>query len=91
MEGIKFKRDPGNIQALTYLGYYALKSGQYEKAEQRFLDILKIDSTQSSAYYYLSQLYLAKSDTLLAIKQLKNMKKFQKDPEINYVKQLKNI
>ena len=50
MEGIFMLRDiierePENVDALYYLGVLSLKTSQYEKASQRFNQIITIDSS----------------------------------------------
>ena len=67
MEGIFMLRDiierePENIDALYYLGVLSLKTSQYEKASQRFNQIITIDSSDKRAYLQLgfSSYYLGK-------------------------------
>ena len=50
--------DPENINALINLGYFAGKSGQFEKAIERFERVLEIDSAYTDAYLYLSDTYI---------------------------------
>jgi tetratricopeptide (TPR) repeat protein len=70
MEGIFMLRDiierePENIDALYYLGVLSLKTSQYEKASQRFNQIITIDSSDKRAYLQLgiSSYYLGKYKT----------------------------
>ena len=67
MEGIFMLRDiierePENVDALYYLGVLSLKTSQYEKASQRFNQIITIDSSDKRAYLQLgfSSYYLGK-------------------------------
>ena len=67
MEGIFMLRDiierePENVDALYYLGVLSLKTSQYEKASQRFNQIITIDSSDKRAYLQLgfSSYYLVK-------------------------------
>jgi len=67
MEGIFMLRDiierePENTDALYYLGVLSLKTSQYEKASQRFNQIITIDSSDKRAYLQLgfSSYYLGK-------------------------------
>lgn len=58
MEGIFMLRDiierePENVDALYYLGVLSLKTSQYEKASQRFNQIITIDSSDKRAYLQL--------------------------------------
>ncbi len=70
MEGIFMLRDiierePENTDALYYLGVLSLKTSQYEKASQRFNQIITIDSSDKRAYLQLgfSSYYLGKYKT----------------------------
>jgi len=70
MEGIFMLRDiierePENIDALYYLGVLSLKTSQYEKASQRFNQIITIDSSDKRAYLQLgfSSYYLGEYKT----------------------------
>ena len=70
MEGIFMLRDiierePENVDALYYLGVLSLKTSQYEKASQRFNQIITIDSSDKRAYLQLgfSSYYLGKYNT----------------------------
>ena len=77
MEGIFMLRDiierePENTDALYYLGVLSLKTSQYEKASQRFNQIITIDSSDKRAYlqlgisnYNLGKTYIA--DSLFSI------------------------
>lgn len=71
MKGIGLLRevlqeDPGNIRALNTLGVFSLVSGQAEKAEERFREILGLDSTQTEAWFYLGEAKLMQGDTASA-------------------------
>ena len=59
------EREPENIDALYYLGVLSLKTSQYEKASQRFNQIITIDSSDKRAYLQLgfSSYYLGKYKT----------------------------
>ena len=70
MEGIFMLRDiierePENTVALYYLGVLSLRTSQYEKASQRFNQIITIDSSDKRAYLQLgfSNYYLGKYKT----------------------------
>lgn len=86
MKGIQMLRDvlqkdPENINALVNLGYFAVKSGQYDKAIERFEDILRIQPDYVEAFLYLSDIYVRKGEVNKAIEQLEKYKKFVNDPE----------
>ncbi len=86
MEGIGIlkkveQQDPNNIKALINLGYFAIKSGQFDKAEERFLQVLKIDSKYADAHLYLADLHEQQKKFSEAVKDLENYKKLTADPE----------
>ncbi len=99
MDGIKLlqevlEKDPGNINALVNMGYFALQSGQMEKAKERFLQILQIDSTFAEAYIYLADIFLSTQDTGQAISALKEYKRLTPDEQLkeqveNYIEELR--
>ena len=74
------KDDPDNINAMVNLGYFAIQSGQLDKAAERFSRILEIDSTFTDAYLYLSDINLKKGDREEALKHLMRYRKFVDDP-----------
>lgn len=72
MQGIGLLRevlevDSNNINAYLNLGYFAVKSGQYEKAVERFEKVLKIDPNYTQAYIYLGDVFETKKDFAKAI------------------------
>jgi tetratricopeptide (TPR) repeat protein len=86
MEGIGIlkkveQKDPNNIKALINLGYFAIKSGQFEKAEQRFNQVLKIDSEYAEAYLYLADLHERQKNYETAIADLENFKSIISDDQ----------
>ena len=52
-------KDPENVDAMTNLGYFAIQSGQFEKAVERFEKVLSIDPNNAEAYIYLTDAYLS--------------------------------
>ena len=75
------EKDPENINALVNLGYFAAKSGQFEKAIERFNRVIEINPEFTDAYLYLSDVYMQMGNREEAIKQLEIFKAFIKDPE----------
>lgn len=76
MEGITMLRtvveqDSNNIEAHLNLGFFSIKSGQYDKALLRFEKVLRIDPNYLEAYLYLSECYEAMGDKPKAITNLK--------------------
>ena len=102
MEGIGIlksveQQDPKNIKALINLGYFSIQSGQFEKAEERFAQVLQIDEKYAEAYLYLADLHERQKMYEKAIADLENYKSLIEDPvrtkEVdNYILELsKNI
>lgn len=86
MEGIGVlkkveQQDPNNIKALINLGYFAIRSGQFDKAEERFIQVLKIDPNYSEAYLYLADLHEQQKKYAEAVKDLENYKSLANDPQ----------
>ena len=100
MKGIGLLReviqlDSTNISAQLNLGMFAVQSGQYEKAIERFKKILLMHPTYIEAYLYLGQTYASKGDKKTAIEILEKYKKINTDETINtevqgYINELKN-
>ena len=88
------KNNPNNITANLLLGKMSVQSGQIDKAISRFETVLKQDSLNKDAYYYLAQAYKGKGNKQKAIelletgKRIVNDKEFseQADQEINLLK-----
>lgn len=58
MAGIQLLRevlakDPNNREAILNLGLLAIRSGQYDRAEERFRSLLELDSTDTESMFYL--------------------------------------
>ncbi|MBL4709519.1 MAG: tetratricopeptide repeat protein [Flavobacteriales bacterium] len=88
-------KDPKNVNALTNLGYFAIQSGQYEKAIERFETALSIDPNNAEAYIYLTDVYLSQSDVKKGIETLEKYKSLVDDPLVkqqvnDYIKEIKN-
>jgi Tfp pilus assembly protein PilF len=56
------------------LGYFAIKSGQFDKAEERFNKVLEVDPTYIDAYLYLADMHEKQQKPDLAIASLKEYK-----------------
>lgn len=86
MEGIGMlkaveEKDPNNIKALINLGYFSIKSGQFDKAEERFNQVLAIDSKYAEAYLYLADLHERQKMYKKAVEDLENFKSLINDPK----------
>lgn len=89
------KEDSTNLSALTNLGYFSIQSGQYEKAKQRFEQILKIQPKFAEAHLYLTDISLAMGDTTNAVEHIEKYKSMIENPATKqqldeYIKKLLN-
>jgi tetratricopeptide (TPR) repeat protein len=99
MKGIGLLRevlsvDSNNIQAILNLGYFSIKSGQTDKAIERFLRVTEIDPNYADAYVYLGDVYESLNDIKNAIKYYEIYQSKVDDTHIkedisNYIKNLK--
>jgi tetratricopeptide (TPR) repeat protein len=100
MQGVQMllellQQHPDNIPANLMLGRFGIVSGQYEKAMTRLEKVVKLDPTNTEAYFYLAEAYhgLGRKDD--AIKAFEICKKLVNDPgfsaEIDrYIQKIKN-
>lgn len=99
MKGIGILRevlniDPENVNAITNLGYFAIQSGQYEKAIERFEKVLQIDPDNAEAYIYLTDVYLSQDKREKGLETLEKYKSMVEDPQVKqqvdeYIKEIK--
>ena len=78
MEGIMLLRDvveknPNHLTAQFNLGILSVRSGQYEKAVERFEKVLQIDKTNKDARLLLSKTYLMMGKKDLALQNLEKL------------------
>lgn len=73
--------DPDNIKALINLGYFSVRSGQFDKAEERFNRTLEADPEYIEAYLYLADLYEKQQQTAKAIGVLESYMQKVDDPQ----------
>jgi tetratricopeptide (TPR) repeat protein len=88
-------KDPKNVNAMTNLGYFAIQSGQFEKAVERFEEVLKIDSQNAEAYIYLTDAYLSQEKVEKGIETLEKYKSILDDPIVlkqidDYINDIRN-
>lgn len=88
------KTDSNNIKLQLNFAFFSVKSGQLEKAIQRFEKVLRIDSTYIEAYLHIADANEQRGNTELTIKALEKYGAKTSDPtakvEINkYIEQLK--
>ncbi len=74
-------RDPGNVYAQMVLGLGGKKSGQYDKAIERFLLVVQKDPENIEALFNLAECYEEKGDKSNAVKWYEAVKKLVKVPE----------
>ena len=87
MEGIQriravAERDSLNLYAQFMLAYGGVLSGQFDKAIERLLRVLKADPTNSEAVFLLAEAYEQKGDAPNAIRWYEEGKKFVTRPEV---------
>jgi len=88
MKGIGILRevlniDPENVNAITNLGYFAIQSGQYDKAIERFEQVLALDPNNAEAYLYLADVNLSQGDNEKGIEHLEKYRDLMNDPIVD--------
>lgn len=63
------EKDPNHEMAQYNLGMLSVKSGQLDKAIDRFNKVLSINPERHEVHYYLGQVLLQKGDTTAAIRE----------------------
>jgi tetratricopeptide (TPR) repeat protein len=71
---------PENVEAIINLGYFAIQSGQLDKAIERFNQVLEIEPDNAEAYLYLTDVYLQQDEVAKGIETLKKYKSKIDDP-----------
>ncbi len=84
MQGISLllevvKQDPDNLKANTNLGLFSMKSGQYQKAVDRFLKVIS-QKPGAEAYFYLATSYENLQQKQEAIAAFTKSKELAADP-----------
>jgi tetratricopeptide (TPR) repeat protein len=79
------KQDPKNWNANLSLGVFAMKSGQFQKAAQRFKTIIEIRPNELEPYYYLAESYKQLGMKNEAITAYEKCKQMNPDPEFTKV------
>ena len=87
------EKDPKNIDAQLNLGFFSVKSKQFDKALIRFNNVLKIDTGYTDAYVYLAQTYEEMGDTTNAVNYYETYRTRVKDTVVSnevgdYIKKL---
>jgi tetratricopeptide (TPR) repeat protein len=86
MEGILpvrevVERNPGNVYGQMVLGLGGKKSGQYDKAIERFLAVLKAEPTNVEAVFHIAESYDLKGDKANAIVYYEKAKQLVNIPQ----------
>jgi predicted negative regulator of RcsB-dependent stress response len=72
-------KDSNNIQAIFTLGMLSIQSGQFEKAEERFVKLVQLQPFNPEYYFYLGEVYAKSGNTAKAIKTYETCKALLKD------------
>ncbi len=86
--------DPNNVDALLNLGYFSIRSGQYDKAEERFMKVTQIKPEIAETHLYLADLHERTEKFEAAIADLETYLKLindpRKEPEVRaYIEKLR--
>lgn len=87
MKGITLLRevvstDSNNIAAQLNLGFFSMKSGQFDKAVNRFEKVVKLAPNQHEALLYLADAQAGKGDKENARKNYREFLKYNSDEEV---------
>jgi tetratricopeptide (TPR) repeat protein len=87
--------DSTNLQVQMVLGAFAVKSGQFDKAEARYQKVLRIKPDYLEAYLFLADVYEKKGEKAKTIETLEKYVSLTPDKEIKeqikkYIQQLKS-
>ncbi len=99
MQGIQLllgitREKPDNIPANLMLGQLSIRSGQMDKAQERFEKVLGIEPENTEALYFLAEVYKSKGDKKKAVELLEQCKRIVNNPEFskeidNYINSFK--
>ena len=87
MKGIMMLRevvtkDPQHENANLNLGFLSMKSGQYDKAVERFNKVLEINPSRIDMYVYLGEAYLRLNNKEKALENFKVFRNLSNDPQM---------
>jgi len=87
MKGIMMLREvvtenPLHQNAHLNLGFLSMKSGQYDKAIERFNKVLEINSSRIDMHVYLGEAYVRKGDKAKAIENFTIFRNLTNDPQM---------
>lgn len=99
MQGIQLllgitREKPDNIPANLMLGQFSIRSGQLDKAAERFEKVISLEPDNTEALYFLAEVYKGQGKKEKAIELLEKCKKIINNPEFskeidNYIKTFK--
>lgn len=94
MQGIMMLREvvqeaPNHVMAQYNLGILSVKSGQLDKAIDRFKNVLAIDPTIEDARFLLGKTYMQMGNNAEALKSFETLKKESKNEEL--VKEVESL
>ena len=89
------KEDPEHENAQLNLGFLSVKSGQYDKALERFDNVVNINPLRSEVYLFKAQTQLRMGDKNGALISFEQFIEKSTDQEMvsevkKYIKQIKN-
>jgi tetratricopeptide (TPR) repeat protein len=100
MKGIMMLREvvtenPFHENAQLNLGFLSMKSGQFDKAVERFQKVLEINPSRIDMYVYIGEAYVRTGDKEKAIENFEVFKNLANDPQMisdvdEYIAALKN-
>ncbi|MFN8182733.1 MAG: tetratricopeptide repeat protein, partial [Bacteroidia bacterium] len=87
MQGIMLLREvveknPGHANAQFNLGILSVRSGQYDKALERFSKVLEIDPKRTLARFMIGRVYAQQGQKEKALAALEQVKKESSDPQL---------
>ena len=88
MQGIQLllgitREQPNHIQANLMLGQLSIRSGQMDKAQERFEKVLSIEPENTEALYFLAEVYKSKGNKEKAIELLEKCKRIINNPDFS--------
>ena len=87
MKGIMMLRevvteDPEHENAQMNLGFLSMKSGQFDKARERFQKVLEINPSRVDMYVYIGESFVRTGDKKEAIRNFEIFKNLTNDPQM---------
>lgn len=73
--------DSNNVQAIFTLGMLSIQSNQFDKAQERFEKLIKLEPFNAEYYFYLAEVYAKSGNTQQAIKTYETCRTLVKDKE----------